>query len=77
MKTVHKSTIKAQLRKGKPFTGYIAPNKVNSFHIVGGWHIGMDVTFSTIEEMEKIIANYYYYNCIPELGMRVRFWVKS
>lgn len=75
MRTIHKNTVKAMLRKGKIFKGYIAPCNVNSFHITGGWHIGMDVEFTSIEEMKQTIDNFAYYNCNSELGQRVRFWI--
>ena len=75
MRPIHKSTVRAMIRKGKTFKGYIAPSNVNSFHIVNGWHIGMSVEFSDLEEMETTLENFAFYNCIPELGMRIRFWV--
>ena len=75
MKPIHKSKVKAMLRRGVSFVGYIAPCNVNSFHIAGGWHIGMRVEFTSIEEMEETIREFSYYNCNNELGNRVRFWV--
>jgi hypothetical protein len=71
---IHKSTVKAMLRKGKTFKGYIAPCNVNRANVNGMWHIGMPVKFTSIEEMEEIIRDYSYYNCCNELGNRVRFW---
>lgn len=76
IKPIHKSTVKAMLRRGKTFKGYIAPSNVNSFHIRGGWHIGMSVEFTSIEEMEETVNSFAFYNCVPELGMRVRFWTE-
>jgi len=64
------------LRKGETFKGYIAPSNVNSFHIRGGWHIGMSVEFTSIEEMEDTVQNFAWYNCCSELGRRVSFWVE-
>ena len=76
MKSINKNTVKAQIRRGKSFIGYIAPSNVNSMHISSGWHIGMRVEFTSIEEMEKALSEFSYYNCNSELGMRIRFWVK-
>jgi hypothetical protein len=75
MKPIHKNTVKAMIRKGIIFKGYIAPNNVNSRNINSGWHIGMAVEFSNLQEMEDTLSNFAYYNCIPELGMRIRFCV--
>lgn len=72
---IHKSRVKAMLRKGESFTGFIAPSNVNQFHINDGWHIGMSVTFTTIEDMETTIRDFAYYNCNSELGQHVRFWM--
>ena len=77
LRPIHKNTVKAMLRKGQTFRGYIAPSKVNSFHIRGGWHIGMSVEFTSIEEMEKCLPEFAYYNCNAELGHTIRFWVES
>lgn len=74
LRSVNKNTIKAEMKRGKRFVGWIAPNKVAEFHVRGGWHIGMPVTWDTVAEMENTISNFKAYNCNPELGQRVRFW---
>ena len=75
--SIHKAKVKAMLRKGNTFKGYIAPCNVSRFHVNHGWHIGMPVEFSTIESMEETVQAFAIYNCIPELGMRVRFWIEN
>lgn len=74
---INKNTVKAMLRRGEAFKGYIAPCNVSAFHVIGGWHIGMKVEFTSLQEMEDTVSNYASYNCIPELGMRVKFWRAS
>jgi hypothetical protein len=71
---IHKSTVKALLRKGETFKGYIAPSKVHMVHIAGGWHIGARVTFKTLAQMEVDVRNFSIFNCNAELGHTVRFW---
>lgn len=71
---IHKSKVKALIRRGETWQGYIAPSNVNAFHINTGWSSGMAVTFASLDEMEKTLANYASYNCNPELGQRVVFW---
>lgn len=73
---VNKNTIKAMLRKGEIFKGYIAPSKVINYHINRGWHIGMAVEFYSISQMEEVINAFQYYNCNSELGNRVAFWTE-
>ena len=74
MEAIHKSTVKKVIRQRGTWKGYIAPSNVSAFHITGGWHLGMDVEFHTLEELEETARNFSYYNCGPELGQRVRFW---
>lgn len=35
----------AQVRKTGRWHGYVVGNNVNEYHIVGGWHLGFEVTF--------------------------------
>lgn len=74
LQPVHKNTIIAELKKGKTFVGWIAPAKVSASHVNGGWHIGMPVTWDSVDEMENTISVFKAYNCNPELGQRVRMW---
>lgn len=77
LRPVNKNTVKAELRRGIPFIGYIAPNRVSRQHVNGGWHIGANVEFDTIETMEATLKLYAFYNCNAELGRTVRFWRAS
>lgn len=74
LEPIHKNKVIAMLKNGQPFVGYIAPSNVNSYHIDKGFGIGMRVKFTSVEELEKTVRNFAYYNCNAELGHRVRFW---
>lgn len=74
MQRIHKATVKAMLRKGQKWEGYIAPSNVSYFHIKGGWHLGHRVTVSTVEELERYMREFAFYNCNSELGNRVVCW---
>ena len=78
LRKVHKNTIKARLRRGETWTGYLAPSKVSAYHVNHGWHIGIlygDI--STLTELEEVTNEYAYYNCSAELGWDVRYWEKG
>lgn len=74
---INKNTVKAKLRRGEKWEGYLAPSNVNSFHIISGWSLGCYVEVSTIEELNEYINNFAYYNCNSELGKRVVLWETS
>lgn len=77
LKRIHKNTVKALLRRGKVFTGYLAPNNVNGYHINSGWHIGHKTTILSLEMLEQRIQDYAIYNCNSELGNRVVLWLEA
>lgn len=75
-KTFTKKTI-TQVRKEiatkGTWSGLLVPNKVNSFHFLGGWHLGHEASFSTLEELEAHVNSMLYY-MERELGNRVAFY---
>lgn len=76
VKRINKNTIKANFRKGIPFTGYMAGDNTNSYHINNGWHCGYLVKdVPTLEELNKLENNFKFY-LEPELGRRVVYWVE-
>ena len=74
LRSVHKNTVKAKIRKTGKWSGYIAPNKASPYHIVGGWHLGMKISVASEKELEDTLRDFEYYNCNYELGYRVKFW---
>lgn len=74
MKKLTKTQVKKIIRDTGKWAGYIVPCKVNTFHIVGGWGLGMKVEFTDLEEMEKTLNSFTYYNCNSELGNYVAFY---
>ena len=85
MQKVNKHTILKTARDKGYWCGYAAGNKVNEYHITGGWYLGIDVCITA----EKINNKWVYYcntelletyeNSIlyylpRELGTRVAYW---
>jgi hypothetical protein len=65
--------VKKAIREKGSWTGLLVPNKVNSFHFEGGWHLGHRETFTSIEELTQHVDNCLYY-MERELGTRVAFY---
>lgn len=92
MNPINKHTVLKTVRTTGSWSGYVAPNKVNGFHVKDGWHIGMHV-FITIDrngnycyvsdnaqdfqELSDFINNFAYYNCNSELGKTIKFWEEN
>ena len=86
LQPVHKATMLKEVREKGQWIGHIAPSNVNSFHVNDGWHLGHQITIKKVEsefhvvreyetmELGSYIRNFQTYNCIAELGKRVRFW---
>ena len=44
MQKVNKHTVLKAARDKGYWSGYITPNKVNEYHITGGWGLGLEIT---------------------------------
>ena len=88
MQKVNKHTVLKTARDKGSWGGYAAGNKVNEYHITGGWYLGIDVCITA----EKINNEWVYYcntelletyeNSIlyylpRELGTRVAYWAED
>ena len=85
MQKVNKHTVLKTARDKGHWSGWIAGNKVNEYHIVSGWSLGAEAIV-TAEKIEGV----WYYKCnghtlesfenailyyLPkELGARVAYW---
>ncbi|MCM3068567.1 hypothetical protein NKR17_20090 [Priestia flexa] len=76
MEKQHKSTVKSLIAKNGYWTGFLVASKVNPAHIEGCCNLGFKVTVSTIEQLEKTVERFAYYNCNSELGNRVSLYEK-
>ncbi|MFZ3591514.1 hypothetical protein ACOI1C_20370 [Bacillus sp. DJP31] len=76
MEKQHKNTVKSLITKNEYWTGFLVANKVNPAHIEGYWHLGFRKTVSSIEELDKAINRFAYYNCNREVGNHVSFYKK-
>lgn len=75
-KKITKSQVKAKIRKNGKWEGITAGNKVNQFHLEGGWWLGNYVTISSESDLIKHINSSLYY--LPkELGNRIAFYEKE
>lgn len=70
----HKNTVKAAIRKDGAWSGYLAPSNAAPYHITSGWHVGCHVTVSSVKELNRVSANFAYYNCNNEMGRYVTYW---
>ena len=89
MKKVNKHTaLKAARDKGY-WSGYAAGNKVNEYHITGGWNLGYDVEIKAVQTegawvytvnndktLDQFINAVLYYQA-DSLGNSVSFWAED
>lgn len=89
MQKVNKHTVLKAARDKGSWSGYAAGNKVNEYHITGGWRLGADITITaekndtewaymvneeyTLEEFENALL--YYLE--RSLGTRVSYWAED
>lgn len=76
LKKVTKATIKALIKKEGKANFIICPSKCfpNFGH---PFNMACEVTACSVEELEKKINSFVYYNCNNELGNRVHFYIKT
>lgn len=65
--------VKATIKKEGSWQGLVAPNKVNSFHFEGGWHLGHRQEIKSLNELELLVNGMLFY-MEKELGNRVAFY---
>lgn len=70
---VTKTQVKAAIRLKGVWSGYLVGNKVNTYHINNGWHLGHYTTITSLEQLEKVCNAMMFY-MEPELGNRVAFY---
>lgn len=78
MRKITKSQVKARikrLKEGEKLDLTLFPSKCGPFNTV--WVKGFEVEVDSLEEFEKIVNSFSYYNCNSELGNRVHFYVKE
>ena len=89
MQKVNKHTVLKTARDKDHWIGYIAGNKVNECHIVGGWNLGYDVEVKAVQieggwtytvnndkTLDQFINAVLYYQP-SELGNSVSFWTED
>ena len=89
MQKVNKHTVLKTARENGYWCGYIAGNKVNEYHITGGWNLGYDVEIKAVhtegawvytvnndKTLDQFI-NAFLYCQSSELGDSVSFWVED
>jgi len=75
-KKLTKTQVKSLLKKGKAFEGFIVGNKVNPYHFFNGWHLAFNAKFESVEDLEKTVSNWNYYNANNETGMYCHYYCK-
>ena len=89
MQKVNKHTVLKVARDNGHWVGYIAGNKVNEYHIAGGWNLGYDVEIKAVQiegawvyivnndkALDQFINAFLYYQS-SELGNNVSFWTED
>ena len=89
MQKVNKHTVLKAARDKGYWCGYIADNKVNEYHITGGWNLGYDVEIKAVQTegawiytvnndktLDQFINAFLYYQD-SELGHNVSFWAED
>lgn len=89
MQKVNKHTILKTARDKGHWIGYIAGNKVNEYHITGGWNLGYDVEIKAVQiegawiyivnndkTLDQFINAVLYYQA-DSLGNSVSFWAED
>ena len=89
MQKVNKHTVLKAARDKGYWCGYIAGNKVNEYHIAGGWNLGYDVEIKAVQiegawtytvnndkTLDQFINAVLYYQA-DSLGNSVLFWAED
>ena len=89
MQKVNKNSVLKAARKTGSWSGYAAGNKVNEYHITGGWRLGYDVEIKAVytegawiytvnndKTLDQFINAFLYYQN-SELGDNVSFWAED
>ena len=89
MQKVNKHTVLKAARDKGCWSGYIAGNKVNEYHISDGWNLGYDVEIKAVytegtwiytvnndKTLDQFINAFLYYQN-SELGNSVSFWAED
>ena len=89
MQKVNKHTVLKAARDKGYWSGYIAGNKVNEYHIAGGWNLGYDVEIKAVQTedgwvytvnndktLDQFINATLYYQA-TSLGNSVSFWTED
>ena len=89
MQKVNKHTVLKAARDKGYWSGYIAGNKVNEYHIAGGWNLGYDVEIKAVQTegawiytvnndktLDQFINAVLYYQA-DSLGSNISFWAED
>ena len=89
MQKVNKHTVLKTARDTGHWSGYISGNKVNEYHISGGWNLGYDVEIKAVhtegawiytvnndKTLDQFINAVLYYQA-DSLGNSVSFWAED
>ena len=89
MQKVNKHTVLKAARDNGSWSGYAAGNKVNEYHITGGWNLGHDVEIKAVQTegawvytvnndktLDQFINAFLYYQN-SELGTRAVYWAED
>lgn len=67
-------TVRSMLRKNGAITVGLLPNKVRLGNM---WMQPHWVTLLSIDDLERTVSEYKYYNCNSELGTNLSYYIKE
>lgn len=73
IKKVTLAAVKKSINQTGQWSGYMVANNVNQSHVNTGWHIGAHLSVKSLEELDKRINEYIYYNGDAELWRGKRY----
>jgi hypothetical protein len=72
LKKVTKGQIKAKIKRGETWLGYVCPSKF--YPNDTPFNMCASVEFNDIDKMEKYLNEFYYYNCGTDTGKKIHFY---
>lgn len=74
MKKITLAQVKKMIREGSGQVIRLVPCKMSPVGMWGVWH-DTSLKGKTLEEFDKIVNSFYYYNCNNETGNRIHYYI--
>lgn len=74
MEKITLNQLKAIIKKGENKTVRLVPSKMSPVGMWGVWH-DIQTESLSMEDLNKIINSFSYYNCTTETGLRIHYYI--